>query len=107
MYYKYLHTGHMVTFQMLRLYTLILTITIKDSFLWENKMILNIKNTAGRVKVKIIWIVHLKNDFFGKTWTPKKFVKNPRKHLLRLASDSQKKNNVFFIGRFPVPLPFP
>jgi len=33
MYYKYLHTGHMVTFQMLRLYTLILTITIKDTFL--------------------------------------------------------------------------
>jgi hypothetical protein len=33
MYHKYLHTGHMVTFQMLRLYTLILTITIKDTFL--------------------------------------------------------------------------
>jgi len=32
-YYKYLHTGHMVTFQMLRLYTLVLTITIKDTFL--------------------------------------------------------------------------
>jgi len=32
-YYKYLHTGHMVTFQMLRLYTLILTINIKDTFL--------------------------------------------------------------------------
>jgi len=36
-YYKYLHTCHMVTFQMLRLYTLILTITIKDNFLWKNK----------------------------------------------------------------------
>jgi hypothetical protein len=33
MYYNYLHTGHMVTFQMLRLYTLILNITIKDTFL--------------------------------------------------------------------------
>jgi len=32
-YYEYLHTGHMVTFQMLRLYTLILTITIKYTFL--------------------------------------------------------------------------
>ena len=44
-YYKYLHTGHMVTFKMLCLpvYTLTLTITIKDTFLWENKMILNIK----------------------------------------------------------------
>ena len=42
-YYEYLHTGHMVTFQMLRLYILILTITIKDTFWWENKMILNIK----------------------------------------------------------------
>ena len=42
-YYKYLHIGHMVMFQMLRLYTLILTITIKDTFWWENKMILNIK----------------------------------------------------------------
>ena len=31
--YKYLHTAHMVTFQMLRLYTLILTITTKDTFL--------------------------------------------------------------------------
>ena len=32
-YYQYLRTCHMVTFQMLRLYTLILTITIKDTFL--------------------------------------------------------------------------
>ena len=32
-YYKYLHTCHMVTFQISRLYTLILTITIKDTFL--------------------------------------------------------------------------
>jgi len=36
--------------------------------------------------------------------TPKKFVQNPRKHLLRLASDSQKKNPGF-IGTSPVPLP--
>ena len=33
----------MVTFQILRLYTSILTITIKDTFLCENKMTLNIK----------------------------------------------------------------
>jgi len=33
MYYKYLRAGHMVMFQMLRLYTLILTITINDTFL--------------------------------------------------------------------------
>ena len=32
-YYRYLHTRHMVTFQMLRSYTFILTITIKDTFL--------------------------------------------------------------------------
>jgi len=43
MYNKYWHTGHMVTLQMLRLYTLILTITIKYTFLWENKTILNIE----------------------------------------------------------------
>ena len=33
----------MVTFQMLRLYTLILIITMKDTFLRKHKMILNIK----------------------------------------------------------------
>jgi len=43
MYYKYLRAGHMVMFQMLRLYTLILTITINDTFLWDKKRILNIK----------------------------------------------------------------
>ena len=32
----------------LRLYTLILTITIKDNFLWENEMILDIKIQGGR-----------------------------------------------------------
>jgi hypothetical protein len=73
----------MVTFQMLRLYTLILTITIKDSFLWESKMILNIKNTAGRVKVKIIWIVYLKNDFLGRP----EHLKNSSKILANIFSD--------------------
>ena len=37
----------------------------------------------------IIWIVHLKNACFWETWTPKKIVQNPRKHLLRLDSDFQ------------------
>jgi len=41
--YDNLHTGHMVTFQMSRLYTLLWNITIKDTILLENKMILNIK----------------------------------------------------------------
>ena len=50
------------------------------------------QNTEAGVKVIIIWIVHLKNAcFFWETGTPKKFVKNPRKQLLRLASDSPKK----------------
>ena len=42
-YYKYLHACHTVTSQMLHLYSFILTITNKDTFLWENDMILNTK----------------------------------------------------------------
>jgi len=61
------------------------------------------QNTGGGVKVIIIWSVHLKNACFWETWTHQKSVKNPRKHRLRLASDSQ----IFFVGRFPVPFPFP
>jgi len=65
------------------------------------------RNTGGGVKVIIIWIVHQKNACFWETWAPQKFVKNPRKHLLRLASDFQ----CFFcrlsVGRFPIPFPFP
>jgi len=62
----------MVTFQMLRLYTLILAITIKDTLLWENKMILNIKieGKALRGQGQNNLNCPSKNACFWETWTP-------------------------------------
>ena len=58
----------------------------------------------GRDVLKFLEILNClspKNTFFWEIKTPKKFVQNPRKHLLQLASDSQ----IFFIpGSLPVPI---
>jgi len=53
-----------------------------------------------------------KNTDFWEIKTPKIFVQNPRKHLLRLVSDSQKNlpadaGKFFVIPSFPVPFQFP
>ena len=69
---------------------------------------LSISKYEGRGQgLEILNCLSTKNIYFWEIKTPKKIVHNPRKHLLRLASDSQKKTagwrrQIFFNGKIPV-----
>ena len=90
-----------------------LTITIKNFFFEETKWF-SISQYKGRGQsLEVLNCLSTKNTYFWEIKTPKIFIQNPHKHLLGLASDSQKKNcrltSAYFFNRkisgsLPVPI---
>jgi len=97
----------MVTFQICSFVYLNVDYYHQEHCFWGERNDSRLQHIRGGVKVLNFWIVcPQKNAYFWEIKTLKNFVQNPRKHLLRLASDSQN-FLVFFHRMIPASLTVP